>query len=102
MAVLALALHEHDHVTEAHNHNDGFRAVLHGHTHEGSADHDHELTAPLRARRSAKSPSSHVVVYMGYDSASRETKSVGSAITCLSTMRDESPPSYLMHCVLLT
>ncbi len=102
VSVLALALHEHGHHGEAHDHHDAIQAVLHGHAHESLPDHDHEFTAPLSASKTISSGHSHAIASQAYDLAECVVSSPGAVATCLSTPRKHGPPSYLMNCVLLT
>lgn len=102
VSVLALTLHEHGHHVEAHDHHDAIQTVLHGHAHEGSPDHDHVLTAPLMASRMFSSVHLHAMVSQPNDLVDAAVNSVGALAKSLSDPRDLGPPSYLMHCVLLT
>jgi len=102
VSVLALTLHEHSHHVEAHDHHDAIQTVLHGHSHEGTPDHDHELTAPPSVSRTFWSVHSHAVVSLPNDLVDAEVSSVGAMADSLSESRDLGPPAYLMHCVLLT
>jgi len=104
VSVLALTLHEHGHHVEAHDHHDAIQTVLHGHAHESlpNHDHDHELTAPLMASRMFSSVHSHVIVSQPNDLVDTAVSSVSALAKSLSDPRDLGPPSYLMHCVLLT
>jgi len=98
--VLALALHEHGHPVE--NHYDAIQTALHGHAHEDSPDHDHELTAPLSASRTLRSVHSHAMVSQPNDLVDAAVSSVGTMANSMSEPRDFGPPPYLLHCVLLT
>jgi hypothetical protein len=49
--VLAVALHESLHHAEPHDHDAALQAALHGHAHEGTPDHDHEIAMAPSAPR---------------------------------------------------
>lgn len=102
VSVLAVALHEHHHHGETHEHHDAIEVALHGHPHEGSHDHAHQLTAPLSASRSIWFGHSHVMDSDASDLDDSEIGPGGSSIEGQSEPRDLGPPAYLMHCVLLT
>jgi len=102
VSVLAVALHEHHHHAEMHDHHDAIEVVLHGHAHEGSPDHDHQLTAPLSVSRSTWYGHSHVMDSHAGDLEDAEIGPGGSCFKGPSEPRDLGPPAYLMHCVLLT
>jgi hypothetical protein len=76
--------------------------VLHGHSHEGSPDHDHELTAPLSVSRTFWSVHSQALVSLPNDLVDAEVSLVNAMVNSLSEPRDLGPHAYLMHCVLLT
>jgi len=101
-SVLAVALHEHVHHGELHDHHEALLAALHGHAHEGSPDHDHDLSAPLSASRASAGPQLQAMAYHVPLSGGSEVRSVRAAAYAVSKSRDHGPPSYLMHCVLLT
>lgn len=102
VSTLAVAFHEHSHHAETHDHHDALEVVLHGHAHEGSSDHDHELSAPLSASRSFGSVGPPIMVSQACDHSEDATRPKRGMTTCLSGARDLGPPRYLMHCVLLT
>lgn len=102
VSVLAVALHEHHHHGETHDHHDAIEVVLHGHAHEGSPDHDHELTSLLSVARTFWSVDSQALVSMPNDLVDADVGSVNAMANSLSEPRDLGPPAYLMHCVLLT
>jgi len=102
VSVLAVALHEHHHHGETHDHHDAIEAALHGHAHDGSPDHDHELTAPLSVSRTFWTVHSQALVSLPNDFGSAEVSLVNAGVNNLSEPRDLGPPAYLMNCVLLT
>ena len=102
VSVLAVALHEHHHHTEMHDHHEAIEVVLHGHSHEGSPDHDHELTSLLSVSRTFWSVNSQALVSLPNDLDDAEIGPDGSSFNGPSEPRDFGPPAYLMHCVLLT
>jgi len=102
LSVLGIALHEHVHHTEPHDHYDALQAALHGHAHEGSPDHDHELSAPLNASRSSAAPHPQIMASRAPLLQGSETSRLRVVAASLSGTRIHGPPSYLMHCVLLT
>ena len=102
VSVLGIALHEHIHHAEPHDHHDALQAALHGHAHEGSPDHDHELSAPLNASRSSAAPHLPVIASRAPLLQGSEASPLRAVAASLSGTRDLGPPSYLMHCVLLT
>lgn len=102
VSVLAVALHEHHHHAEMHDHHEAIEVVLHGHAHEGSPDHDHQLTAPLSVSRSTWYGHSHVMDSHAGDFDDSEIGPAGSAFKGPPERRDFAPPTYLMLCVLLT
>jgi len=101
VSILAVALHELHHHGETHDHHDPIEVVLHGHAHEGSPDHDHELTAPLSVSRTFWSVHSHVMVSLLNEFVDAEVGSVNAMANSLSEPWDLGPPAYLMNCVLL-
>ena len=102
VSVLAVALHEHHHHGETHDHHDVIEVVLHGHAHEGSPDHDHEFTSLVSVSRTFWSVDSQALVSLPNDLVDAEVGSVNAMANSLSEPRDLGPPAYLMHCVLLT
>jgi len=102
VSVIALTLHEHGHHVEAHHHRDAMQTVLHGHAHHGPPDHDHKLTASLRAPWASSGAHPHIVACQSRELPGRDAGSVRTATASLSRARDQGPPSYLMHCALLT
>jgi len=102
VSVLAVALHEHHHHAEMHDHHDAIEVALHGHAHRGSPDHHHQLTAPLSASRSIWFGHSHVMESLAGDLDNAEIGPGGPSFKGPSEPRDLGPPAYLIHCVLLT
>ena len=102
VSVLAIALHEHVHHAEPHDHHGTLQAALHGHAHEGSPDHDHELSAPMNASRSSAVPHPQFMASRAPLLQSSETSRLRAVAASLSGTRIHGPPSYLIHCVLLT
>lgn len=102
VSVLAVALHEHAHHAEDHHHDAAIRTALHGHTHESSPDHDHELTTLAGFSRGS-------AMHHFQDAA---TQRPGAEVCCESlfrvggaaepSARDVGPPPYVMYCALLT
>jgi len=102
VSVLGIALHEHFHHAELHDHHGALQAALHGHAHEGSPVHDHELRVPLSASRSSAAPHPQVVTSRTPLLQGFEASRLRAVAASLSGARNHGPPSYLMHCVLLT
>ena len=102
VSVLGIALHEHFHHAEPHDHHDALETALHGHAHEGSPVHDHELSSPLNASRSSAAPHPQVMASRAPLLQGFEVSPLRAVAACLSGTRNHGPPSYLMHCVLLT
>ena len=102
VSVLGIALHEHFHHAEPHEHHEALEAALHGHAHEGSPVHDHELSAPLNASRSSAAPHPQVMASRAPLLQGSEVSPLRAVAASLSGRRNYGPPSYLMHCVLLT
>ena len=102
VVVLAVALHEHVHHAEPHDHYDVIRTALHGHAHESSPDHDHELSTLVCTSRGSAAP--HI-----QDTTSQSPHIGGSCefslwvgVSTEPSFLDVGPPPYVMHCVLLT
>lgn len=101
-SVLAVSLHEHVYHAEPHDHHDVIRTALHGHDHENSPDHDHELTTLVgfsrnsAAHQNQDTESQCPGTERCYESSFRLS---GATEPCV---RDVGPPPYVMHCVLLT
>ena len=102
VSVLGIALHEHVHHAEPHDHHDALEAALHGHAHESLPDHDHELSAPLNASRSSAAPHPQVMASRAPFLQGSEASRLRAVAASLSGTRNHGPPSYLMHCVFLT
>ena len=102
VSVLAIALHEHHHHGEAHDHHEAMEVVFHGHAHEGAPHHDHELTAPLSASRAAWSVHVHSMVSQVNHVVDAEIETLRDAAKASTESRDLGPPAFLLHCVLLT
>jgi len=102
VSVLAVALDEHCHHSEDHDHHEALQAALHGHSHEGLPDHDHELTAPLSAAKTLSWVHPHAVASQAYELTARVTSVVEAVVPRPSIGHDHGPPSYLMHCAFLT
>jgi len=102
VSVLALVLHQHSHHAEAHDHRHGLQTAVHGHAHQGTPDHDHELSAPLSASRASSVVYSPGIASEGCILADGERELIRSAAVFLSMSREHRPPPYLMHCALLT
>ena len=102
VSVLAIALHEHVHHAEPHDHHDALEAALHGHAHEGWPVHDHELSAPLNASRSSAAPHPQFMAPRAPLLQGSEVSPLRAVAASLSGTRIHGPPAYLMHCVLLT
>ena len=102
VSVLAVALHENLHHAEDHNHDNAIEMVLHGHDHEGSPNHDHELTAPLSASRTSWSVHLNSAVSQASDVVDAETRTIRVSVGDDLQSRDLGPPAFLLHCVLLT
>ncbi len=102
VSVLALALHEHGHHVEDHGHYDALQIALHGHAHESSPDHDHEVTSPLSASRAWWSGHIDALISQFHSSPDSGIASAGTSTLQQVEGRDIRPPSYLLHCVLLT
>lgn len=102
VSVLAVALHEILHHADPHDYHDAVRVALHGHAHDGTPDHDHNLTATPGASRGPSaagpvgaSPEGNQATVLERQKTQPEAFSSG---TCLGY----GPPPYLLHCVLLT
>lgn len=102
VSVLAVALHESLHHADPHDHHEAVRVALHGHAHDGTPDHDHDLAAPPGAsqRPSAAgplgaSPEDNEVTVSEHQKTQPEDSSSGA-------FPRYGPPPYLLHCVLLT
>ena len=102
VSVLAVALHEHTEHSDFHDHLQAFRTALHGHSHDGAAEHDHEPAAPR------KSPRAPVVVqplelptYPCVDDLDCDLP-----ILCEDSVdecsREDEPPTYLVLGTFLT
>ena len=102
VSVLAVALHDHHHHAEIHDHHDAIEVVLHGHSHEGSPDHDHELTAPLSAARSHVPVPAGAAVSQLYESVAAQIDGVRVRIGNRLEARDLGPPTFLLLCISLT
>ncbi len=102
VSVLALVLHQHSHHSAFHGHHDALQAAVHGHSHEGSPDHDHEFTVPLGVSRVSSVAHLHVVASEGFALPDCDTRPVRAAATALSRMLDQRVPPYLENCVFLT
>lgn len=100
--VLLVAFHEQLHHTEVHGHEDAIQAAMHGHAHESSPDHDHELTAPLTASR-VTSAFQMLELTVETAAAADHQQDASRRLTAHPLMSAEyGPPPYLMNCVLLT
>ena len=102
VSVLAVAVHESLHHADPHDHHEAVRVAFHGHAHDGTPDHDHDVTAPPGAsqRPSAAgpldaSPGGNEVTVPERQKAQPEDSSSGAGSRY-------GPPPYLLHCVLLT
>jgi hypothetical protein len=101
LSVLAISAHEHLHHAEPHDHHAAVEVALHGHAHDGPADHDHDLTGPVQASRDrstaqlseASLPKSVVV--------ESELHRLQLEVASSTLMREHGPPAHLLHCVLL-
>ena len=102
VSVLAVAYHEHHHHGETPIHQDAIEVVLHGHDHEGSPNHDHELTAPLSASRSSWSAHADSAVSRVNDQVDAEAQTARSSTVDHSEPRGLGPPAFLVPWVLLT
>lgn len=102
LSLVTIALHEHFHHAEPHDHHGALKAALHGHAHEASPDHDHELSAPLNASRGSAAPHPQVMASRAPLLQGFEASRLRVVAASLSGARNHSPPSYLLHCVLLT
>jgi len=102
VSVLAVVLHENTHHTDPHDHHIALRTVIHGHSHEGNHHHDHELVAPLAAARVSFVPTTPGAAFDDAACTDGESNTFRSVITFHPVGRDAGPPSYLLHCVLLT
>lgn len=101
LSVLAVSAHEHLRHAEPHDHHAAVEVALHGHAHDGSPDHDHDLTGPVQASRDRStvqlaeaSLPRGVVVESELHRLQHEDGS--STLT-----REHGPPVHLLHCVLL-
>lgn len=100
--VLAVAIHEQLHHAHDHGHEEVFQAAIHGHAHESSPDHDHELTAPLTASR-VTSAFQMLELAVEAATAADHKQDASRRLTTNPLMSAEyGPPPYLMNCVLLT
>jgi len=102
VSVLALVLHQHSHHFEVHDHHDALQAAVHGHSHEGSPDHDHEFTVPLSLSWVSSAVHLHVVGSEGFALPDNEPNPVRAAATAPPRMLDQRVPPYLENCVFLT
>ena len=100
--MLVVALHEHVHHAASHEHVDAMQVALHGHFHEHSPDHDHELAAHSSVVRIWSSAHSHVMAAQVHDFMGHGTASILPAASGLLKPRDHDPPFHLIHCVFLT
>jgi hypothetical protein len=100
--VLLVAAHEHLHHDEKHGHEKVFQAAIHGHAHESSPDHEHELSAPLTASR--VTPAFQMLELAGETAAAGDhRRDEPRHLTTHSMMSAEcGPRPYLANCVLLT
>jgi hypothetical protein len=103
VSVLVIAFHEyHHHHADIHDHQDAFDIVLHGHSHEGSPDHDHQITSTFSASRTIWFGHSGITASEAGFLVDDETRRFATTVDIPSEARDLGPPAYLMHCVLLT
>lgn len=102
ISVLAVALHEHAHHADPHDHHAAVGVALHGHDHEGTPDHDHHLKAtPTASRAHAEHPTPVVSPWHGQACDPQRRHPFGRDVST-SGIRAHGPPPYLAHCVLLT
>jgi len=102
VSVLAVALHEHFHHAHYHDHHGILQAAIHGHTHEGTPDHGHELTVPLSASRVSAVEHSFGLASQFCVLADQQRDEARTTAASISRSRGHGPPKYLMNCVLLT
>jgi hypothetical protein len=102
MSALAVALHEHVDHAEPHDHHDVIRTVLHGHSHEGTPDHDHELSTLVGASRGSATPHNQDPASQSPDTEHYRGSSLRVGGATEPCAPDVGQPLYVMHCVLLT
>ena len=102
VSVLAVALHEHAHHADPHDHREAAQVALHGHAHEDTPAHDHDLSAAPGASR-MPTVAQTADVSAG-DRALADLENSRATLADLrfrSSTRDETPP-FLLHCAFLT
>jgi hypothetical protein len=102
VSVSAVALHEHVHHAESHDHHDAIRTALHGHAHESPADHEHDLSMLVSTSRISTAHHVQASASQIPHSEHYSESPIQLGIATEPNVRDVGPPSYVMHCVLLT
>ena len=102
VSVVVIAYHEHHHHAKDHDHVKAIEVVFHGHDHESSPTHDHELTAPMSASRTSWSGLMHSMASRVNDFVDADVELFRDAAGASTETRDPRPPAFLLHCVLLT
>lgn len=102
VSVLAVAVHEHREHSDFHDHLQAFRTALHGHAHEGTAEHDHEPTAPSSASRAPVVVQPLELPSFPCDADADRKCTLSCEDTSTPFFGDEGPPPYLILGVFLT
>ena len=102
VAVLAVAIHENTHHSEHHDHISAFRTALHGHSHQGTPEHDHEPVAPSAAGKTRVVVQPLSLACSTQGAAECESIPVPCTDDEVGCAKEHEPPPYLILGVFLT
>lgn len=102
VSVLLVALHEHSHHADQHDHHEAVQAAMHGHAHEDGPFHHHHLSATPGASRVSTVAQMSDAMISGRAILDLDNRRITRADLRFRSSARDGTPAFLMHCALLT